>query len=130
VTNLPDLRPNPDFQARLGTTMLWLYTLDSSLIPNDANKPAPNFYIADNVAVYGEAKINGLDADIIADRPSICRPSSNHHGVSVVAFADGHVTALSEQIEYHVYTQLMTPNGRRSDAPYATYLLNIKDYEP
>jgi len=129
VTNLPDVRPNPDQQARLGTTMLWLYTLDSNSIPTDANKPAPNFYIANNLPLYGEAKINGLLSDVLADRPSICRPSSNHHGVVVVAFADARVVTLSQEMDYHVYTQLLTPNGRRSDAPYASYLLKPKDFE-
>jgi prepilin-type N-terminal cleavage/methylation domain-containing protein len=42
------------------------------------------------------------------------RPASYHPGLVIVAFADQHVRPISEQIEYRVYSKLMTPNGRMS----------------
>ena len=43
-----------------------------------------------------------------------CRPSSNHPGGVVVAFCDGHVRFINEDMAYDVYKQLMTPNGADS----------------
>ncbi|BBO30644.1 DUF1559 domain-containing protein [Lacipirellula parvula] len=48
------------------------------------------------------------------------RPSSNHPGVFNVAFCGGNVKEISEDIDYAVYQQLMTPDGRKAapaDAP-------------
>ena len=39
------------------------------------------------------------------------RPASNHPGGVVVAFCDGHVRFIAEDIPYYVYKQLMTPWG-------------------
>ena len=39
------------------------------------------------------------------------RPASNHPGTAVVAYCDGHVRTLSQDINYNVLVQLMTPNG-------------------
>jgi prepilin-type processing-associated H-X9-DG protein len=45
------------------------------------------------------------------------RPSSMHQlGVNVI-FADGHCTFLRDDIDYSVYQQLMTPNGRKCVDP-------------
>ena len=57
-----------------------------------------------------------------ADRPSdparppidYARPSSNHPGVVIVSFCDGHCSALSTQIDYQVFRHLMTPDGQGS----------------
>jgi prepilin-type N-terminal cleavage/methylation domain-containing protein len=40
------------------------------------------------------------------------RPSSNHPGVVVVVFCDGHSRTLRSEIDYGVYCLLMSPNGR------------------
>lgn len=40
------------------------------------------------------------------------RPASYHPNIVNVAFCDGHVRTLSQDIDYLVYTQLMTPRGR------------------
>lgn len=39
------------------------------------------------------------------------RPSSNHPGVVVMTFCDGHTVSLSDQIDYTVYARLLTSNG-------------------
>lgn len=43
------------------------------------------------------------------------RPSSFHSGGVNVAFCDTHVTFLKQDVDYGVYAQLMTPNGKESD---------------
>jgi prepilin-type N-terminal cleavage/methylation domain-containing protein/prepilin-type processing-associated H-X9-DG protein len=44
--------------------------------------------------------------------PMFSKPTSNHPGIVNVAFADGHVRSLSENVGYHVYAQLCTPWGK------------------
>jgi hypothetical protein len=138
TTDLSNQLPDPtifygqqpvDQIARLGNTFMYMYTLESNISPPNQNpNPVPNFYIASGPQ-YFEAKINGLKDIFYADRPSLCRPSSNHPGVVVVAFADKRVITLSQQIEYHVYQALMTAAGKRSDVPLPGYLLKSADYE-
>ena len=63
-----------------------------------------------------QLKINenaGVDPDPHDARPA--RPSSEHDGVVVVTFADGHTDVLNEDIDQSVYARLMTPNGTESD---------------
>jgi prepilin-type N-terminal cleavage/methylation domain-containing protein/prepilin-type processing-associated H-X9-DG protein len=69
-----------------------------------------------------------------------CRPSSNHPDGINVAFCDGHGTFIRDDIDYRVYQQLMTTQGRKAKVPprgipadrflgNAYYLLNEKDYQ-
>lgn len=48
------------------------------------------------------------------------RPSSNHPGGFQVAFCDGSVKFLSEDIDYRVYCRLMTPYGAAATEPGTT----------
>jgi prepilin-type N-terminal cleavage/methylation domain-containing protein/prepilin-type processing-associated H-X9-DG protein len=130
--------------ARLGTTFVWLYTLDAPAPPNFGvgRFGAPDFFIASEPTGAGlVAKINGLPQrrtpmPIAPDpttasmlHPNLSRPSSNHSGTVNAAFADGRVVSLSAGLQYHVYTALMTPNGSRSDSPAPGYLLKAADFE-
>ena len=47
--------------------------------------------------------------------PKFARPSSEHNGIVVVGFCDGHAEQLGEQIDRQVYARLLTPNGKESD---------------
>jgi len=50
--------------------------------------------------------------------PFYARPASNHPaGVFNVIFADGHGLSIQPDIDYLVYQQLMTPNGRKCVDP-------------
>jgi type II secretory pathway pseudopilin PulG len=53
------------------------------------------------------------------------RPASEHPEIVIAVFAGGNTRSISEQIEYRVYQQLMTPNG--SNATYPG--LNAADLE-
>ncbi|MEM8678448.1 MAG: H-X9-DG-CTERM domain-containing protein, partial [Planctomycetota bacterium] len=44
-------------------------------------------------------------------------PSSRHAGGFVVAFADGHVTFVSDTLDYDVYARIMTSNGKAARLP-------------
>jgi len=52
-----------------------------------------------------------------ANTPRYARPASAHSGGMNVAYCDGHSEFLREDIDYVVYQQLMTPNGRKSVNP-------------
>lgn len=49
------------------------------------------------------------------DFQRVARPSSNHSGVVVVTFADGHTELLNEDIDPSVYARLITPHGAKCD---------------
>ncbi len=59
----------------------------------------------------------GQLADFDPTIPRFARPASNHSGGANVAFCDGHGQYLRQDIDYIVYQQLMTPNGRKCDDP-------------
>ncbi|QEG37883.1 DUF1559 family PulG-like putative transporter [Bythopirellula goksoeyrii] len=48
--------------------------------------------------------------------PGYARPASAHPEVFNVAFAGGAAKGISQDIEYRVYQQLMTPNGAKAQA--------------
>jgi prepilin-type N-terminal cleavage/methylation domain-containing protein/prepilin-type processing-associated H-X9-DG protein len=49
--------------------------------------------------------------------PRFARPASTHGSGANIAFCDGHTHFLADTIEYKVYVQLMTPNGRKCEDP-------------
>ncbi len=57
------------------------------------------------------------------------RPSSFHPGGVNVAMCGGELFFLRDDIDYKVYQQLMTSDGRHSDMPDTTYILNDQDYK-
>jgi prepilin-type N-terminal cleavage/methylation domain-containing protein/prepilin-type processing-associated H-X9-DG protein len=52
-----------------------------------------------------------------SDIPRFARPASAHSSGMNVAFCDGHGYFLRDDIDYVVYQQLMTPNGRKCVDP-------------
>jgi prepilin-type N-terminal cleavage/methylation domain-containing protein/prepilin-type processing-associated H-X9-DG protein len=59
----------------------------------------------------GYFRINGDKTNTTATDIFHARPSSNHSGVVNMTFCDGHQKTISEDIDYRVYKQLMTPYG-------------------
>jgi prepilin-type processing-associated H-X9-DG protein len=85
-------------------------------------------------SVWPQVKING---DNMGDSPGqvanhvyFAKPTSNHPGCVNVAFADGHVRSLSEDIDYTVYAHLCTPwsAGARNanNKPIVNFPLNTQ----
>ena len=60
--------------------------------------------------------------------PTASRPSAYHTNMVNVAFADGSVRQIHDQIAYIVYQHLMTPKGANSWLPDKSYLLSDEDY--
>jgi prepilin-type N-terminal cleavage/methylation domain-containing protein/prepilin-type processing-associated H-X9-DG protein len=83
-----------------------------------SNPPRPGDTYVDQEA------INRVGEDVYDDNPMydpnmprFARPASNHSGGVNVAFGDAHVEFLRENIDYVVYQQLLTPNGKKCVDP-------------
>lgn len=59
----------------------------------------------------------------------IARPSSNHDGVVVVTFGDGHTALLNEDIDPTVYARLLTPHGTKVDLDRRPNRVSTPDYQ-
>jgi hypothetical protein len=116
----PGLPMQSEFQMRAATSFVWYVTgqqdnqlpvsapvaqskgFDPSLLGinrrSDLETPLPERFSFVPASNYG-----GLAA---------ARPSANHSGGVCVAYCGGNVGYLSEDIDYRVLTQLMTPSGR------------------
>lgn len=62
-----------------------------------------------------------------AHRYAFARPSSNHPGGVNVVFSDGHTSFISEQVDYVVWCQLMTPHGRLAEDVQRYYGQRLTD---
>ncbi len=82
--------------------------------PGGKTSPDPGDTMNSQERINGN--INQL-ADFDPTIPRFARPASNHGGGANVAFCDGHGQYLRETIDYIVYQQLMTPNGRKCVDP-------------
>lgn len=119
--------------ARFGNTFVWCYAAELNFPgadppfqqPNGASIP-PQTPPAPKMKINGQRRIFNENAKVFAE---IARPSSNHPGGVNAAFADGSVRFLTDDLAYHVYQQLMTPNGVKSDMPSrCSYVLRDVDY--
>ena len=61
--------------------------------------------------------LNRDDPSIAARDIKRARPSSEHPGGFNVAFCDGSVTRLNEELDYQVYAMLMSSRGQRTQDP-------------
>jgi prepilin-type processing-associated H-X9-DG protein len=104
-----------------------------------ANPPAPGNNITDQEAFNRDSAQTGYYDPSI---PRYARPASSHSGGANVTFCDGHSAFQREDIDYVVYVQLMTPNGKKvvdpsnhsnSGVPISTFRiappLSEKDYQ-
>jgi prepilin-type processing-associated H-X9-DG protein len=77
-----------------------------------------------------EMLINGGLKNQVVLTSQTARPSSFHSGGVNVAFCDGHVQFLRDDITYPVYVQLMTPLGKHCDFTEGVLMpLAATDYE-
>ncbi len=125
-----------------GTTLMYAENIHKSYEPTSSSSSAPAFgWLFGNteqqlgfvwvVPTSGTAPIPGdtsntqeaLNRDSLGDMkflptsPRYARPSSAHSGGMNVAYCDGHSGFLRDDIDYVVYQQLMTPNGRKCVDP-------------
>ena len=108
-----------DDSSRSKLGIVWLYAGTSA----SEGRPKP-------MAVRAEMRINHGKLLNSASGPVRARPSGFHKGgICQVAFADGTVRSISEEIDYRVYQSLMAPQDSASDIPDRTYVLKEQDYE-
>jgi len=97
----------------------WLFGLEQQLgmvwvVPTNGTAPQPGNGIGD------QERIGGNSADLVTFDPTMprfARPASSHSNGVNVAFCDGHGSFLSNDIDYVIYQQLLTPNGRKCVNP-------------
>lgn len=95
---------NANYEQTFG--MVWVYASSSPNNPAEAGLQAP--INRDPVSPQSYAGYNPPQ--------SYARPASEHNAVFNVVFAGGNGKAVSQDIEYRVYQQLMTPDGAKADA--------------
>ncbi|MCA9163520.1 MAG: DUF1559 domain-containing protein [Planctomycetales bacterium] len=119
--------PSPISQyARMNTGMVWHYNSD---IP--ANTPHPAAPAAPTqIRINGDRHFATAPWTASGANAATARPSSDHSGGVNVGFADSGVRFVSNETDYHVYQQLMTPDGSKSDMPAHRYVLKDQDYAP
>jgi prepilin-type processing-associated H-X9-DG protein len=61
--------------------------------------------------------VYGNDPMFDPNLPRFARPASNHPNGVNVAFCDGHTDFLRDDVEYVVYQQLLTANGKKCVDP-------------
>jgi prepilin-type N-terminal cleavage/methylation domain-containing protein/prepilin-type processing-associated H-X9-DG protein len=89
---------------------VWVVSTNSQTAP----APQPGNTINDQERINGNANdMNSFDPWM----PRFARPASAHSGGVNVWFCDNHGHYLRDDIDYVVYQQLMTPNGRKSVNP-------------
>ena len=89
------------------TTFMWANNTASGLStpPSDTTGSGKTATTTTFQTINGD-KTNTTANDIIH-----ARPASMHPGICVFTFCDGHVRTISQDINYRIYKQLMTPNG-------------------
>lgn len=125
------------FNYVVATTSGDFYDGRSNTLLFSENVQATRWDILDNAGVYKQNTvfvwwdvpnpnrvINGNRKTAVLG-PDTCRPASNHPGIVVAAYADGHVARLRDAIDYTVYQRLMAPNDKQSNLPAATIALGV-----
>lgn len=79
-----------------------------------------------NMKLNGNRRVINTFAQVTA---SHVRPSSQHPGGVIMAFADKHATFIRDNVDYKVYQALLTTNNPKARVPYRNYFLKNADFE-
>ena len=114
--------------SKYANVFVWYNAIEVAATSAGLNQPVggqarQGIDVAADMRINSSTDLEPIDITIYA------RPSGEHPGGVTVVFADRHTTFLREDIDYHVYQQLMTPHGKRSDMPAVRYTLNSEDFE-
>jgi prepilin-type N-terminal cleavage/methylation domain-containing protein/prepilin-type processing-associated H-X9-DG protein len=92
--------------------------------------PQPGYSIAEQEQI-NRVSDDAYSHDPVFDpnSPRFARPASNHGAGVNVAFCDGHIEFLSDNIKYVVYQQLLTARGRKCVDPVG-HMLNLNPGRP
>ena len=116
--------------AKLEVGIGWLNLVDPKY---SAAAPVGTPVVASKQRPKPNGKLPGelLDMQVVVANGNVvdvARPSSFHSNGFNVAFADGHVQWINEDIDYVVYQQLMTPKATESVMPVPKYIFQNGDY--
>ena len=128
--------PTDSDVARYNSGMVWFYVAEPSTPP----AVPPGSAVTQRMKVNGDvAELNTLSMGPTSGPGAfpgtslgditLARPSSSHSNGVYVSFLGENVSFIRANIDYHVYQQLLTPNGQASDMPNTNYLLKADDYE-
>jgi prepilin-type N-terminal cleavage/methylation domain-containing protein/prepilin-type processing-associated H-X9-DG protein len=87
--------------------------IDVCVVWDDQNYPSPRQRLSDSSDPIKPDTLANLFQQGPGTALPYARPASYHTSGFMVAFADGHVRLISENIAYEVYMHLMTSDGRR-----------------
>jgi prepilin-type processing-associated H-X9-DG protein len=108
--------------------MVWLHVAEAPP-PQPGIRPNP---ITKSVITPGPVlphmRLNYRNLPVVPNGVETWRPSSSHSGTVSMAFADGSTRSVNNQIAYHVYQSIMTPDNLRSDMP-VVYTATDRDLE-
>jgi prepilin-type processing-associated H-X9-DG protein len=102
----------PGFPSRF----TWAFGTEQHLgivwVVNDRPQPGDSYIDQEGINRVGD---DVYDNDPVFDPniPRFARPASNHPSGVNVAFCDGHTDFVRDNIDYVVYQQLLTPNGKK-----------------
>jgi prepilin-type N-terminal cleavage/methylation domain-containing protein/prepilin-type processing-associated H-X9-DG protein len=112
---------NPAFSWLTGTEQQLGFVWVDSYPPQPV--PGPKLGSANELNQAAIGKTGNVDiADVDVEKampylPYFAHPASPHGSGANVAYCDGHSSYLRDDIDYIVYVQLMTPNGRKCVDP-------------
>ncbi|MEX2113600.1 MAG: DUF1559 domain-containing protein [Pirellulales bacterium] len=147
TTNNPANPWQSDFQIKQNMGMVFFIT---QLTDNAYNSTSANYY-PEGSQVNGLATVAATPQPVAWDSAAVpipagglayARPASAHPGGVNVIFIDNHHRFINEEIDYYVYTQLMTPRQANINIDALTptpttpttatnpwqYILNESDY--
>ncbi|MBI3837607.1 MAG: DUF1559 domain-containing protein [Planctomycetia bacterium] len=106
-----------DFQLRQQTGFVWFVTgnlnnLEQTTSTTNYNPASAKINALSKTLTNPIPIAYSLNAKPIQGGLASSRPSSQHPGGVNTIFCDAHLRFISEDIPYHVYTQLMTPRGK------------------
>ena len=110
----------------------WLFGTEQHLgivwVVNRAPQPGNSIDDQERINVVSEDAYN-QNPVFDPNSPRFARPASNHVGGANVVFCDGHCEYLVDDIDYVVYQQLLTAQGRKCVDP-VDHTLNLNPGEP
>jgi prepilin-type processing-associated H-X9-DG protein len=114
------------------TRFTWLFGTEQHLgvvwVVNVSPRPGNSLVDQERINRVSDDAYNNVPV-FDPNSPRFARPASNHgSGVNVV-FCDGHSQFVSDEIDYVVYQQLLTSNGRKCVDP-TDHTANINPGEP
>lgn len=105
------------------------FVWSSAITANPSSAPKINGD-KDGKLIGWQAEIPITDSKYTAGTSAkYARPSSAHPGGVNVGMCGGELFFLRDDIDYKVYQQLMTSDGKHSDMQDPTYILNDTDYK-